>query len=282
VHDFDCRAEVQCFPDPARPDLLFELAWREGGTERDPLSPAIPIRRTNRKFFNGPALSEAQLEQLAMETGAFGGVRLQWFHGAHAPNGLLQAIRLAEAERFARRLLHDELFGAIQWEAGWRKSCDEGLPPGALEVEPPLRPFFKAMRHWRVMQSLNSVGMHRVLGVRAAYLPARLSPHLGVLTTRGTGAGEAIETGRAFQRLWLRATLLDKALQPLAACAALIRQQPEEGWVSAATQSRLSEDLEKLFPGEKVAMIFRRGSASNGQVRAGRRSPRTYMRPSGA
>jgi hypothetical protein len=177
----------------------------------------------------------------------------------------LQAIRLAEGERFRREALHHELFGAIRFEVGWQQSCDEGLPPGALEVEPPLRPAFAAMARWPLMRVLARLGAPHTLALRAADLPCRLAPRLGLVLCDAPNVSlRSLGAGRSLQRAWLSATAAGLAFQPMAAAIALAHQQAGDGWVSPAIQQQIRDRLQRLTRGraECACMFFRLGHAA--------------------
>jgi hypothetical protein len=275
--EYGATSDAVPAPDPATPGLLFDLRWRPSTSEPDALARAIEQRQTNRKFFKGPALARDALARFDQDALRFPEVGLNWCDDSAVRGPVLRLLRLAEAERFLRHRLHEELFGSIRWDVGWRSSCDEGLPPGALEVEPPLRPFFKGLAGWPLMRALSKIGTHWVLAMRAAYMPALLSPHLGVLTTAADSLVDIVAAGRCFQRIWLRATALGCALQPFAANPALIRQVAGAGWVSSDTQAALNAGWARIYPNRRPVMVFRMGYAAPATVRAGRRPVEAYL-----
>jgi hypothetical protein len=171
------HATCTLFPDPARTDLAVEVKWTREESLPDPLHQAIPTRHTNRRlFFNGLALGVDELDGLRQTAERVPGCSLIWLDSPELRRKSLRLIRLAETERFRNPALHKELFSTIRFDVGWSKTCDDGLPPGALEVEKPLRPVFKLMRHWPVMRAFNLLGAHHMMGVMAAWLPCRLAP----------------------------------------------------------------------------------------------------------
>lgn len=175
-------------------------------------------------------------------------------------------IRLAETERFKRAELHAELFGAIRFDLGWHRSSGEWLPPGALEVESPMRPVFSQLRHWPLMRAASWFGGHALLGLRAGYFPCVTAPHLGLILASDESEPLAnLNAGRALQRAWLAATAEGLAFQPMAAATALARQRPGGGWVSEATSRTLRDGLDKLASGstnQRPYMLFRTGLAA--------------------
>jgi hypothetical protein len=265
---------VRCAPDPARPEIVARCAWATASAPAEPLlDAAIERRRTNRRFYRRQRLGPDVLEDIAVAAGAVPHARLRWLDDAPWRRAALHAIRLAETERFRRESLHRELFDAIRFDAGWRRSVDEGLAPGSLEVEPPMRALFAALRRWPLMRALNTLGVHHLLGLRAGDLPCRLAPHLGIVECDAASHTlPAIAAGRALERAWLAATAAGVALQPFAAAMALLRQPAGGAWVSAQAQARLRTDLASLTGGRPdSAWIFVRvGLAAPPSVAAGR------------
>jgi hypothetical protein len=176
-------------------------------------------------------------------------------------------VRRAETERFAVRSLHDDLFAAVRFDVGWKASAEEGLPPAALGVEPGVRWAFARLRDWPVMKALNLAGMHHFLGFRAASLPCRLAPHVGVLTTSLAPEPGSLVVGRALERVWLEAARRGLAFQPLAGAALLALPGYEA--VRPATGQRLRQQWGSLTA-ETPLMVFRMGRATPPAVRSGR------------
>ncbi len=264
------RGELTFFPSGAEPDLIFEVQWEEADGKSDSLADSIPARHTNRRlFFRGPGLLEDALKALSAEASHYG-CDLIWLDKPRTRRETLHLMRLAETERFRNRLLHEDLFNAIRFEVGWTATCEEGLPPGALEVEPILRGSFSLMRHWPVMQSLKVLGTHLLLGVRAAYFPSRWSPHLGLITARHSGNAGLLAAGQAFERVWLRLTARGMALQPMPAAALYALPGATEHGIPVRLQSSLAAGWERICPGHIPLMLFRTGFAPPPAVRASR------------
>jgi nitroreductase len=255
---------VRWFPDPARIEWMAELRWSPRDGAGDPLAEAIGERHTNRRFYSRQAVDPETLKDLTRAASPVPGAALLWLDDPQRRRWALKALRLAETERFRRQALHDELFSAVRFEQGWRTSAAEGLPPGSLEVEPPMRPMFAALRRWPLMKALAHVGVHHTLGLRAADLPCRLAPHLGVIVCDSPRESmRALGAGRALQRVWLAATRHGLAFQPMAAAPVLARQRPGDGWVSAGVRDELRGLLQQVTAGRADAayMFFRLGHA---------------------
>ncbi len=261
--------EVRWFPDPGRIELMACIRWSPDETKVDPLAGAIARRRTNRRFYQRTPLPPAARDRMTDAARPVAGAALRWLDESASRSMALEAMRLAESERFRHSSLHDELFSAIRFDVGWRRSAEEGLPPGALEVEPMLRAPFAALRRWTFMRRLVPLGIHRALGLRAADLPSRWAPQIGFIVGESQDPSLAsVAVGRALERVWLAATLEGLAFQPLAAATALAQQSAGNGWVSPRAQARLHALLAHLSGGhaKPPGMFFRVGFARSPSV----------------
>ena len=269
----------------ARLGLRAEVTWREPGAastaplaafrlsnvepHASGLEAAIPARQTNRRVvFRGPALPAAEQRRMDEHVRGVGGVRLLWLDTPALRHQALRLVTLAESERFRSQPLHEDLFGSIRFDVGWRRTATEGLPPGALEIEPPMRPLFKGLRHWGWMRLLAAVGVHRIIGMRAAYVPCRTAPHVCALVTGLDLEPGALAAGRALERVWLRATQLGLAFQPLAASALLALEGYRD--VDVAIRDRLADTWRGIGRGALPLMVFRMGFAAPASIQAGR------------
>lgn len=243
----------------------------------DELATAIPNRHTNRRMYHGPGLTEGETALLNTSVTPVQGVRLIWLQG-DARHRALGLIWRAESERFLRQRLHEELFSAIRFDLSWNETADFELPPGALEIEAPMRPLFKALRHWALMRPLTWVGVHRLIGLRAGWIPCWQAPALGLLTTSSPSDQGAVAVGAAFERLWLRATMMDLSLQPMAASVVLPLQSTANRGASDELRSALTAGWQAIAPGATPLMVFRMGRAATPKVRACRKPIGEYLR----
>ncbi len=270
--------------------LRMEGDWREHGriatlafssgdpaTLYDPLVRFLFTRHTNRRLYERRSADPAVLTALATAAGRYSDARTLWLDQPRVRRAALRLMRIAEGERFRRRELHAELFSAVRFDVGWNDSAEEGLPPGALEVERLARLGFQWLRHWPLQRAINVVGAAALLGLRAGWLPASKAAHLGILTVADDAATPWLTAGRAFQRLWLAATSHGLALQPMAAAVALAGQEATGEWVRSRIQARLREGLARLAGSGRPAMVFRVGYARPPSVTAGRRPVQSYL-----
>jgi hypothetical protein len=269
-------ATATFFPDASRPAVLVDLRLSKTEASSTGRDEVIVGRHTNRRLvFSGPRLSDAELQEFNEALRGVEGVTLAFFDKGSRRRALLRIIQIAEAERFNNRALHEDLFASLRFDAGWHSTVDEGLPPAALAIEPGARMAFAQLRHWPLMNSLRRVGVHRMLGFRAATLPCRLAPHLGLITTSLARERGAVAAGMVLERVWLEAERRGLALQPFAASSLLAL--PDYGHVPAALGERLRSEWMALTS-DTPMMVFRLGRAPRPAIRTARRPIDTYIR----
>lgn len=265
------------FPDPQAPEILAEFRFEEGAQDSNALEAALASRHTNRRLvYHGPPLSTAERGLLDADVNSVPGAMLLWLDAPSLRRDALRLIASAESERFRNRPLHQELFGSIRFDAGWEGGVAEGLAPASLEIELPMRPIFTALRHWPLQRVLNTVGLHHLIALRAAYIPCRITPHLGVLSTSLEVELGAIAIGRALERAWLRATTLGFAFQPFAASTLLALEGYKD--VPPTLRHRLADGWRRITGKGRALMVFRLGRAAPASARSGRQALETYVR----
>jgi hypothetical protein len=263
------EAEVTGSNDTRAGADLAVLRFTSAAARPDPLEAAIASRHTNRRpFYRGPPLSEGEQRQLSKDAETIPGVRLLWLDSPDARRQALRLVTLAETERFRCEPMHADLFSSVRFDVGWRATASDGLPPGALAIEAPMRPLFKALRSWPVMRALNLVGTHRFIGLRGAYLPCRTAPHLCALATNLDLDRGAVAVGRALERVWLRAAAFGVAFQPFAGAALLALEGYRD--VEVTTRQRLNAGWARLCPDSTPLMVFRMGRSALPPVRTSR------------
>lgn len=271
-------AQVEWVPASGGEPIAQLNVQKGGGQPAEPLAMAIPARHSNRRMYHGPLLTPHETATLNAAVAPVAGTQLIWLQGT-ARRQALGLIWRAESERFLRQDLHREIFTSVRFDLSWTANAQWSLPPGALEIEPPMRPMFKLLRHWGLMRPLTWLGVHRLLGLRAGWLPAWQAPALGLLVSTLPVEEGAFAVGAALERLWLQASLLDLALQPLAASAVLMQPSTYAHGASDALRATLEAGWQAIAPGTTPLMVVRMGRAAMPSLRSGRRPVEEYLLP---
>jgi hypothetical protein len=245
-------------------------AEMSGPETEQSLEAAIEGRCSNRAFrYRKTGVPGEQLQaELTRLIEGLPGASVAWLDSSDRRQVALQMLRRSEAARFFNHALHRELFDSIRFDVGWHASADRGLPPGALCLPFIERLGFTLLRKWSVQRVCNVVGVHRMIGIRAADLPCRWAPHLLALTTQCDSDEDTLLAGQALQRVWLGAAARGLAAQLFAApCLyahkAAVDAPPE-------LQNYLRQQWAELCPGQTAWAIMRLGRAVAPTVRAGR------------
>lgn len=264
------RLRIEVPPDLRSELPLLTLASTGETTTPDPLYEQLERRQTNRSvIFRGPPLSTTEGQAIVKDCALPEG-DLHWLNNRATRASVVQHMTRAEAERFRNPTLHEELFSAIRFDVGWRTSCSDGLPPGALQIEAPARPLFQLLRHWPIARVANRLGTARVFGIRSCRLPCSLAPDLGAVTVERLDTDALVQAGRMFQRIWLELSRLGRVLQPLPAGALYALPEARNEGVPQPLQRELADAWHRLFDGRHPVMFFRSGRAQPSKVRAER------------
>lgn len=261
--------ERQLLPDGAI--IAFRAESAAGGLADTEwaLADAIERRQSNRRLrYRGPKLAATEQAALSGLASDVHGASVEWFDSASRRRSLLRLLRAAESARFSSHVLHSELFDSIRFDVGWDASVDHGLPPGALGLPKAERAGFSLLKHWPVQRLGNLLGLHLLIGLRAADIPCRFAPHLVAVTTAGHTDDDALCAGQALQRLWLGAAAQGLATQVFAAPA--LYAHPQAVDVSAKLQTFLQGAWSALCPSRFPWCVLRVGIAPVSPVRAGR------------
>ncbi len=271
----NCRAASLVFDGGPQPTATLSLL--NAVVDRDELADAIPKRHTNRRMYRGPGPDEGLRIALGQQTSQIPECKLVWLDGP-LRRRVQMLIWAAESERFKRRTLHQELFESIRFDLGWKSSSTEALAPASLEVEAPMRPLFQALKHWPLMQSVNCVGGHRALGLRAGLMPSVRTPALAVLVCLGSSDGHSFSAGRALLRCWLAANFAGFSVQPMAASIVLMRQSDADDGASSRLRKHLrTEWRDVLGDGAEPMMVLRMGRATQPTARSQRLPLAAYL-----
>ena len=136
----------------------------------------------------------------------------------------------------------------------------------------------RSLRSWPLVQTLNRVGLSRLLTLPSAAL-VRRSGAIGVLTVARPTAAAFLDAGRALERLWLTTTDLGLSLHPLGSLPIFVGHHELLGGRSldkrhANLAAELSRDLRAMFSaiaGKTLVMVFRVGTSTTTPARSLRR-----------
>lgn len=192
------------------------------GCRRDPLATWLRIRSTNRRPYRRTPLDSATLEELSLSIrGAR--CRVSWLSGRSDLRRLARLVTTADRIRFEYRNFHDELHAMLRFGRDEANAAGDGLELASLEIPNVAWPLMRWLRPWERMALLNRFGLSRLFA-RNSFAQIVRSGAVGLVTVDRPDAVGFVEAGRALQRIWLAATGLDLAAQPVGALPLFLRR----------------------------------------------------------
>ncbi len=213
---FGLDADIEILPEGEKSDLMAKVVFKAEDIESDPLSGFIWERCTNRKFYSGKSLSEADLVKVKESISIIPGARLHIISDRDKLKDVARMVYKADRIRTEHRPLHEHLNKMIRFTLQDAEEKRDGFPLKNLEAGLAGELFLKMTRPWIVMSMANRSGLGRMVAMHAKMGVLR-SSGVGLITVDGTNNEHFLMGGRALERAWLTLTRLGISFQPMAA-----------------------------------------------------------------
>lgn len=244
-------ARCDLFPEGIRSNLISRFYFTADHAQDETiLFPYIEKRCTNRKPYKQTPLLPEHREEIIKSGMGIDGVTMKLTEYPDAMARLAGVGSLNEKIVFENRELHRFLFEHLTWTKD-QDNKNPGFYIGTLELPPPARFLFKFFQSWTVVSGLNKIGFSEFIkkGNQDIY---QRSSAMGVLMTAGKSDMDYIRIGRALQRVWLMATKIGLAFQPLT--GVLFFMQAIEGGASERFTADQIVQVQKHY--KEVQEIF--------------------------
>jgi molybdopterin/thiamine biosynthesis adenylyltransferase len=269
--------DLATFPDPGDSQLVCRIEFARRGSlagEDEELFRAVGRRVTNRRLGARTALEPEGISALGT-TARNAGAELELRTAPSELDALGTIIAQGERLRLLNRRMHEEMMGEVRWNARDARATRDGLDLATLELTPTDLAGMRLVSSRPLMEVVAGIGAGRGLEKSARKSIAAASA-VGLLSYPGTEPRAWFEAGRALQRVWLRATLLELAFQPMTPllflfariaagdCADLDARELSE-------LARLRSAFTKIFvphDGRVEAMLFRVAHAGPASARS--------------
>jgi nitroreductase len=262
-------------PNPSRP--VASITFVPGG-QPDPLYPYLATRCTCRRLYSKKPVPVESLAQMAAAAQQAGAVRVDWVTDRAQIREMARLLAAADLIRFQYEPFHNELFRQLRFTAEEADETRDGLDVRTLELPPGIGWLLRKLKPWKRMHKVHQLGLGRLLTMPSA-LAVKRSGAVGLLSVSHPKVALFLQGGMALERLWLTATALDLALQPLGSLPIFLAHWQQLGGSRlAATQvirvQHLADRLRGLLPqvSEGVLQImFRIGQSPPASFRSLRR-----------
>jgi len=246
-------AKVQWLPVAENPLIAAKVSFDDapGAPEDAALSAYIGERLTNRRPGRPGPIAADQLAALAAAAEARGG-QLHLCTDRSRFDELGEILGVSDGVRMFSAALHGEMMRELRWNRRETEETRDGIDLDTLEVSGGQRGMIRMLRRFGVARFMAKLGAGKAF-ISGARQTLAASSAFAVVTVPGHDLADYLQGGRAMQRVWLTATSLGVAFQPLAAITYLfmrVRFFKGQGVdpATARTLQGLLERFDRVFP----------------------------------
>ncbi len=258
--------EVELLPGESPEAPCFRVGFRSGaelGAEDASLVPALGLRATNRRLGPRVSLGEEDAREL-LETASAASSELVLLEDAEQLERAASMIARGERLRLLNPRMHREMMGEVRWTAESVDATRDGLDLRTLEFTPTDVAGMRLVSAYPLMEVLGELGAGQGLE-RPTRKAVAAAAAVGLISVPSAGRVTYFTGGRALERVWLKATTLGLAFQPMTPLLYLFPRLVEGGGVDLDERERaelteLRSEFEALFGprGSRVdIMLFR-------------------------
>ena len=266
------------FPYGDQERVVAEVQFKKATNKTDNLLPFIKKRCTNRWPYKRMRLDSHAMGLLQSTANEAKAGELFIVEDQKEKEITARAASLNDRLLFENQRLHDFLFDHIRWNREEAEATRDGMDIKTLGLSALQSRLFSFLKSWQVVTKLNLLGFSRLVPFQS-YQLCKDSSALGLILMHEVSPKAFVLGGRLLERIWLTATSLGLAFQPMTGITFLIqRLYMEDGKELSDTHKRLihkaEEELKKVFPIDKekaMIMLFRIGYASPPPVMSLRR-----------
>lgn len=269
--------DLKIFPEGTSSDLTASMTLVRSEPKNEPLFSYIKERATNRRPYKIIPLSEGEREVLLAAGSLISGCELKLVDNRETIKAVSSAMSVAERVFLETKELHKLLFKSVFFDPERNKKGEWGLYVNTLELPLPARVIFRIIDKWPVTRFFNFLGFNKLVSKINASIYEASSAHGAILVEDKDE--NFIDAGRAFQRVWLEATRMGLAIQPVTGVIFLSQRiESRDGAIlSESNQSLVRESAQKIefafntAPSKIIAMLFRIGRAEPPSARSYRK-----------
>jgi nitroreductase len=272
-------ASITVFPVTEESDLVFRVSLGEAsaGVAASPLLPALSERATNRRLAERRPLDRGHAQAL-VDAAREREAELSLVTDPTVLSEIGAFLGEVDRFRFLCERLHTAMMSELRFSPEEARSTRDGIDVATLELDAVGMAGLRLLSNPKTSSFLRSLGQGVRLEASARRSIAAASA-VGLLSVAGTDARAHVHAGRAVERVWLEATRLGLAFQPMSVAPYLFARLTRgngEGFTSPEIDRLrgLHECFRRIFPSvpdRAEPMLFRIAEAPAPSVRALRR-----------
>ncbi len=249
------------------------------------LSPYIGERLTNRRPGRQQPLLAEQTAALSAAASARGG-QLYLCSDKARLDEIGEILGISDAIRMFSSGLHAEMMSELRWNPRETETTRDGIDIATLEISGAQRSMIRMLRRFGVARVMGKLGAGKAF-IASNRQALAASSAFAVVTIPGHSLTDYLQGGRAMERVWLTATSLGLAFQPLAALTYLlmrVRFFGGQGLPAETVQilQELLQRMDRVFPEidreHGHVLYFRLANAEPASMRSLRRPVDAVLR----
>lgn len=271
---FGYMTKVVLFPEPNNKELTARITFEQSVVQKNPLSPFIEERVTNRKPYKIVPLQDDHRAALLATSTELQKGNVHLVEDPSAVKELAKVFTLNERLVLENFHMHQSLFPHILWSKKEDEQKKIGLYLKTFELPPPGQMMFRFLKHWQVAKIVSKLGMPKMVMAQNQKLYSASSA-IGLISMDSNSENDFLSAGRLMQRVWLKATKMGISIQPVAGLLYLgHRILSGDQQYFTTEQSNFIEDgymrIAKIFnvKQETMMMTFRIGYDEQPSARA--------------
>lgn len=246
----------------------------------DRLAPYLATRLTNRVIGDRLPVDAGKLRLLEEIANDFGKSSLELLDSDSDLAEIGDIIAAGDRLRMLHSLGHTDFVNEMRWTPDSVASTRDGIDPATVDLTDAECAGLELMRDWNVVDHIRKLGTGKGFETLSRKSVKGASA-VGLLRTQVSEPIDFLDAGRLVQKVWLEATRLGLAFQPMSVilfCFARLHSNPPiEGKLSPEMERELPdlyERFRKLFPrtsSKSDVFLFRLAIADQPKVRSLRR-----------
>lgn len=272
------EAEVKVFPEAGNEHLTASLVLSQRAPKGEALFDAIEKRVTNRKPYQKEPLSETEKAHILSAVKGVASAELKLIEGREDIKAVSKALSVTEKVALETKELHKLFFEGMLWDKEANKRGESGLYVKTLEAPPPALLLFHLIKKWPVMNFFNRIGFSKMAAKGNSGIYASSAAHAAVIVEDKDE--NFFHAGRVMQRVWLTATKLGLAVQPVTGVLFLHQRiKSPEGHPFSQNNAKFIENAYNIIEdkfgskGKIIAMLLRIGKNGEPTARSYRKPP---------
>ena len=284
-HSLDIDVRVDQFPFGVENDLIASFNFYPSskgsndceGHANDELVDEIFKRTTNRTISKRSEVTPDKLTRLSNIVKSFENINLDFFTDEKKLNEIRDIIAMVDQLYITNKSGHSHFNREIRWNKQEVETTKDGIDIRTIDLTPTEKAGFIVSKNWNVTRHLKKWKMGKAYG-KLTRKAINGSFSVGLVTISNFNPENCFESGRLIQRVWLEATKMGIAFQPMSISSFLFSRINDDNFDNLEdikdellSLKRKFEDVCEINDDRHNIFLFRLFEANDMKIKALRR-----------